>query len=442
MNATRRPAPGTRLWLLRASMVANLGLLVLFAGVARRGPAVQPAAVASAETVRTTPESPAQGMETPPSAAGPDTVQTNWIPFTWAQLAAADPGEYASRLREAAFPEPVVRDILTSELETRHHARPPEQPAESNYWATGAERRAANEAFAASRRERAAEYARVFRETLGIYPPHESGAPRLEAEVEELALMVMFGHLAQPARDQAVGLYLEMRGLGKELEAARIRPELEREVEEFKRRHAEWARRLHGLVDGSALAEAGYRVGSMFLFVEDEVREALAAVEPTPAELRDLAGAVVAGDDPFRWEFGDELDLDEWEPDEDVLLNAAEPGFREVLGGARYAVYDRARTRFFRDLREQEKAGALPAGTAEAAYAVARALRDEVFGRLLDPAFTDEQRQAARPAVEQLLVEVRAEFAALLASLPEADRSNMVEGWIGRATEEPKGPRR
>lgn len=442
MNASaRRAAPGTRSWLLRASLAANLLLLVVFAVVARRGPAVQPAA-ASPETVRTTPESPARSTETPPSAAGQDTVQTNWILFTWAQFADPDPREYARRLREAAFPEPVVRDIITSELEARFAARGPERTVETNYWATGAERRAYSEAYAVSAREQAAEEARVYRETLGIHPPLESDAPRLEADIEDVALLVMFGHLPEPTRGQAVSLYQEMRGLGKELDGTRIRPELEREVEEFKRRHAEWARRLHGLVGGSALAEAGYRVGSVFLFAEEEVREALIEVNPTPAELRELAEAVVAGEDPFRWEFGEDLDLDEWGVDEDTLLNAAEPGFQAVLGEARYAVYDRARTRFSRDLREQEKEGALPAGTAEAAYATARALRDEVFARVHDPALTDEQRQAARPAVERLVADARNSFTAALLALPEADRAKLVEEWVNRAGSEPERLRR
>lgn len=437
MNPARRPAPAARSWPLRASLAANLVLLVVFAAVARRGPAPPPAAAPVPAAAGTALDAAAQVTDAARSTDAPVTVQTNWIRFTWAQFSDADPLEYTRRLREAAFPEPVVRDIITSVLEARFDARGPERTVETNYWATGAERRAYDEALAAAGRERDAEHARVFRETLGLAPPRESNAPRLEAEIEDVALLVMFGHLPEPTRGQAVSLYQEMRGLGKELDGTRIRPELEREVEEFKRRHAEWARRLHGLVGGSALAEAGYRVGSVFLFIEDEVREALAEVKPTPAELRELAEAVVAGEDPFRWEFGDELDLDEWEPDEDLLLPAAEPGFREVLGEARYAVYDRARTRFYRDLREQEKGGTLPAGTAAAAYAVARALRDEAFppgGPLLN----EEQR----PAAVALVAEAREGFAALLAPLPEADRDRLVQEWIGRATEEPKEARR
>ncbi|MFN0066446.1 MAG: hypothetical protein ACKVYV_02320 [Limisphaerales bacterium] len=440
MNPARRPPPAARPWLLRASLAANLVLLVTFAAVARHRPAPPPEPPPSSAGARAA--GAAAPTEAPPSTDVPATVQTNWIRFTWVQFAHPDPKEYGRRLREAAFPEPVVRDIITSVLETRFAARGPELTAETNYWVTGAERRAYNEASAAARRESDAERTRVYRETLGTPPPEDSEAPRLEVEVEDLALVIMFGGLPQPARDQAVALYQEMRGLARELDDARVRPELEREVDEFKRRHAEWARRLQGLVGGSERAEAGYRVGSVFLFAEDEVREALAAVEPTPAELRELSEAVVAGDDPFRWEFGDELDLDEWEPDEDILLNAAEPGFREVLGGARYAVYDRARTRFYRDLREQEKEGTLPAGTAEAAYATARALRDEVFTRIHDPALADEQRQAARPAVEQLCADARNAFTAALLALPEADRAKLVEAWIGRATEEPKETRR
>ncbi|HMO65852.1 MAG TPA: hypothetical protein PKE47_11645, partial [Verrucomicrobiota bacterium] len=367
MTPVRRPAAGARPWPLRLSLVANLVLLLAFATVARREADQHRAAWAAAAALPapTVPEAgvPAADDAAPAAAL----IVTNWIPFTWPQVADADLREYTRKLREAAFPEPVVRDLITSEIEARFASRWPERPPEANYWATGAERRAYNEAFAAARREGIAEYERMFRETLGIHPPRESDAPRLEAEIEDVALLVMFGHLPEPARGQAVALYQEMRGLGKELDVARIRPELEREVDEFKRRHAEWARRLHGLVGGSALAETMHRVGSLFLFGEDDVREALAEVRPTPAELRALAGAVVAGEDPFRWEFGNILDLGEWDVDEDILLNAAEPGFRAVLGEARYAVYDRARTRFYRDVRGQVQEGKLPAGTAEAA---------------------------------------------------------------------------
>jgi hypothetical protein len=423
-RAGSRPARRPARRLLAGSLALNLVLLALWAA---GRPRPLPDAGSAAEAAPPPAEAAPAPAAVPAAPAGG--FRTNLTAFTWAHLADADLARYRDNLRAVGCPEPVLRDALTAELEARFPEPSRDAADATNFWATGPARRDLGESAAAAQRERAAARRAAYRDVLGMAPPARAGAPSLDPDLGGMLGRVFLGHVTEATRERVLGIVGEFQDYLREFRESHPRPWLERELEAAKRWVFSQEQALELALTPADRDEARRRMAGVLLISEDEVRDALAAVRPSAAELRELAGAVPGLEHPLRLAAGADLNLEEWEnADEDELLLRAEPGFHAVLGDERYARYDRERTRMFRDVREFAAEHRLPVGTAEAVFAELRGLRDEARARAAEGAdAAQDAALAGRTAA------VGAALRQWLANVPEGE--GQVSGWLGRAFE-------
>jgi len=310
------------------------------------------------------------------------------IPFLWPMLEADDPRAFVTNLRAVDCPEHVVRELLVTKLDRHYRPKFNAEPVAYDPW-VGRDRRDADRMgernrTAALRREQST----VIRELLG----YDWNSEVSRDWNREAAAGVFLGFLTDVKAQQVMAQVLRsVQSLEDQFSFFESRIVIDDDIERMTRLRADIASELGKFLSPQELDELETRAQLGLLFTRDVYVDGMDA---TGAELRAILHASRGYRDFFTsilLERG--LRGEDW--DRGTKRKDFEAAVLSSLGPARFAEFQRAQEKDFRDTFKFIKDHDLPKATAVTLYEAQRkaeAQRREITN---DPDFTAEERKVA-----------------------------------------------
>jgi hypothetical protein len=326
----------------------------------------------------------------PPTEAAPPVavvVTTNHLAFRWALLESTNYPTYVENLRAFGLPEPLLRDLVASELEELYDRSEPSLAMGVDFWVRGEERRRLLESDRQARVARLREPREVYRSLMGVdWPAREA------KDIDAAALANVFGDFLPEDRWEEAMAFAER--LEKEAEANRLRADhlllpadRQRQLELYEG----WLAEVTAQLTPAQLEEIQFRTA---MLREGPALELLGGIELSGTELRAIWGVLVEGSDPMYEAFAREAGLPSPNPDRTELKDdpARLERVRSLLGPERALALDRNRDPAFRNIRDFVMRRELPVALGVRLYE-SRQLADQAAAQIRgDPGLAPEER--------------------------------------------------
>jgi hypothetical protein len=345
---------------LIASLAVNVGLAIVWLLLQGRG-------ASRIEAASTSPPQAKASEVLVASAAPPEAIVSNPPPirFQWAMLDTNDARIYVSNLRRVNCPEHVLRDLLVNKLDKQF--RPQLQTAYVNYdpW-VGSDRRDADRRV---ERERVAglqhEQLALTRELLGYDWNSDVSVEWSREEVAGVFLGFLSDLKAQQVMAQVMGEVQDIEARFKFLEDRII---AEEDLETFAVFRSGVSQQLGRLLRPQELDELETRA-QLVLLLGNNIH--LEGMDPTGAELRAIMSASRNYQDALTAAILDRFPFRDG-PDDDSQRREFEAALRTSLGAARFAEFQRAQEKEFRDAYAFTQRQNLPKSVAVTLYQAQR----------------------------------------------------------------------
>ncbi len=310
--------------------------------------------------------------------------------FHWRDVESGDYRTYIANLRAIGCPENTIKDIILTDVMKLYASRRGQffqNGHEFYFWETN-ERRALN---ARQLEEKERQLARidkelpgVLRELLGINYEREINKYFVDSQEDERRL----GFLDQTKQSAMLSLREEMEGLRERIlertENQELTPEQIAELKQIEKLHRE---RLAAILSPLELEEYELRTSD----TAERLRANLIGFNPTETEFREIYRLRKAFDERFAFGGGDE---------EKRLAEAALEEQIKVKLGERFADYDRARNRDYRDLVLFAQVHELPSSTALAILEIKEIAEHEARNLLNNRSIAEQDRLTALRSIE------------------------------------------
>lgn len=333
--------------------------------------------------------------------------------FHWSQLETNDYDSYAANLRGVGCPEPVVRQMLMTELEEHYAERHADAEQTTSFWETQSQRQARELGIRREQHRLDTEKRALIARILGVtwsakafkdYVSEEEPAILLGCLSDDSALRLM--DAAMRIEEESKLFQAEIRGIVIDTDE----PRLEALVAEARRRMEQAVTPAEAeeiLLRVSDLAN-GYIFGSRLAGVSLTGYE-LRRVAAITARARDLIGlALINVFDDHR--SGHDI--------EDVIKSfppEALPEISQLLGPERAAAFERSMDKDFRDFARSAQQTELPVDSAIKAFTIRReaeaAARELKAIADLDPAQRNASLEALRRETEKAMRQIVGEKA-------------------------------
>jgi len=341
-------------------------------------------------SVVVTEESPAAPKETitSPEVATQTTSNRSAIPFQWQMLETNDPRAYVAKLRGVLCPEHVLRELLVQKLEKHYRPKLEVAPVRYEPW-IGRDRRDSDGRdvrlqVANLKREQAA----LIRDLLG----YDWNSEVSREWSREAVAGVYLGFLTDLRAQQVMAQVMEsMQKLEGEFSIFGSRIIIDDDLVQVARFRSDITLELGRFLTPTELDELETRA-QLGLVLLDQLH--LDGMDATGAELR----AIMQASRSYR-DFLTTILLERGSRNEEPDLSPKRGEFEAALvtslGAARFAEFQRAQDKDFRDAFRFTKELELPRAVAVSLYAAQRAAEAQSREITSDPNFTAEERKAA-----------------------------------------------
>ncbi|MCX8091454.1 MAG: hypothetical protein N3I86_11105 [Verrucomicrobiae bacterium] len=366
-------------WILILSVFLNAGLLAALVATRRPAePTTAPGTDAGHGPSRTVTRV-VPGAPTPAPAAVVN-------PLDWTSIESEDYRQYIANMRAAKVPEETIRDIIIADVNKLYAAkiaalRP--SPADFKFWKTrDREMRDAERQRRQKERELLAEKRALIKELLGV--DLETEMARQTGEVDRDSFR--YGWLSPEKQEQVRELLDKYREQERAIFAeGGFSPENRAKLMALR---AQQEAELASILTPAEFEEYQLRNS----WTARNMRENLAAFQPTEREFREIFKLQKAFDDQFgMWRGGGDESF--WQAREQAQ-QALEEQLRAILGDQRYQEYVLSQDPRYRDIFDFAQNNNLAADTAKKIYEVRMAAEAERQRIQNDASIPAEQRQA------------------------------------------------
>ena len=304
--------------------------------------------------------------------------------FHWRQIESTNYGQYVARLRAIGCPEKTLNDIIIADVDRHFAARQRAARLELPFWTGGRQRRAAEQAWRARWRALEQEQSALLQQLLGIEWFNGRGTFRLDRLDEQALARFLCGPMPDETFRRIANIFSHYDTLRKDLDQRNNYILTEADEVEMQNYVAGLKRELQGLLAPAQWEEFSARLATAQLF--DKVLSE--ATEVTAAEARQIALAWLHAGHAVEF-----FDFSNAETEKDLHQQQFTNAVAQLLGKKRYADFDRAQDRDFRELFELAQENNLSKAKAVNVYDLRRIAAEEVERVRNDPALDESARR-------------------------------------------------
>jgi len=306
--------------------------------------------------------------------------------FHWRQIESTNYEQYVARLRAIGCPEKTLDDIIIADVDRHFAARQRAARLELPFWTGGRQRRTAEQAWRGRLRALEQEQAALLQLLLGIEWFADRGKFQLDRLDEQALARFLCGPMPDETFRRVANTFSHYDTLKNELNRRNSYVLTDADEVEMQNLVAGLKRELQGLLAPTQWEEFSARLAAAQCF--DKVLSE--ATEVTPAETRQIALAWLHTGNAM--EFFDFSNA-ETETEKDLHQQQFTNAVAQLLGRKRFADFDRAQDRDYRELFDLAQENHLPKATAVNVYDIRRVATEEVERIRGDTALEESARR-------------------------------------------------
>lgn len=345
--------------------------------------------------------------------------------FHWRQIESTNYEQYVAHLRVIGCPEKTLEDIIMADVDRHFAARHRAAHLELPFWTGGRQRRTAEQAWRGRLRALEQEQAALLQQLLGIEWFDDAGTLRMDRFDEQALARFLCGPMPDETFRRTAKIFNKYETLKRELNRRNSYVLTDADEVEMRNLATGLKRELQGLLAPAQWEEFSARLVAAQFFKDDVLSE---ATEMTPAEARQIARAWLhTGNAVDFFDFSNA----ETETERDLHQQQFTNAVAQLLGEKRFADFDRAQDRDFRELFDLAQENNLTKATAVKVYDIRRIAVEEVERVRNDTALDESAR---RRKFEEMQVQLQTAVSVALGTVAYQEYLKRNGSWITNLT--------